>query len=316
MPDTELSPDGTTIYYEQPSAEVVKKYSSENYPEWIRTCRSLFETLHENCLEPETDVILTFGIRNNGTRPAPNMRVSFKAVGDVHFCGFEAEMDEVEEQREDEAPVKSDPISQLPKPPVAPEVRRIITQPTPVSNGVDIAALKAPVINIANSELEKAKLAIMGSLATNKLDMLNVQSTFDNVYDKGALSGLPRGVGPMSEILKIAHRNAFGHKSLIDSITVTRPKTMDHLSIQEFPTPEKHNPEAFYYEKWPDGKPIKNSSLKCDRFRHQVDEELFDIYVMFPDEGDVSGAIRCTVVAENLTIPKELLVSVSLKVEY
>ena len=52
-----------------------------------------------------------------------------------------------------------------------------------------------------------------------------------------------------------------------------------------------------------------------DRFRHQHGEELFEIDVLFPDDGDVTGTVRCTVEAENLTKPVELLIPVSRRVE-
>lgn len=37
--------------------------------------------------------------------------------------------------------------------------------------------------------------------------------------------------------------------------------------------------------------------------------------MLFPDDGDVTGAVRCTVEAENLTKPVELLIPVSRRVE-
>lgn len=79
--------------------------------------------------------------------------------------------------------------------------------------------------------------------------------------------------------------------------------------------PEKHDPEGFYYDRWPKGKPTKRGALTCDLFRHQRGEEFFEIDVLFPDDGDVTGAVRCTVEAENLTKPVELLIPVSRKVE-
>lgn len=63
------------------------------------------------------------------------------------------------------------------------------------------------------------------------------------------------------------------------------------------------------------GEADQSGALTCDLFRHQGGEELFKVDVLFSDDGDVTGAVRCTVEAENLTKPVELLIPVSRKIE-
>ena len=61
--------------------------------------------------------------------------------------------------------------------------------------------------------------------------------------------------------------------------------------------------------------PVKRGALTCELFRHKRGDELFEVNVLFPDDGDVTGAVRCTVEAENLTKPVELLTPVSRTIE-
>ena len=104
------------------------------------------------------------------------------------------------------------------------------------------------------------------------------------------------------------------HSSLFEPSGIAKPAYLDVSTILP-PMPEKHNPEGFYYDKWQKAKPSKRGALTCDLFRHQRGEELFEVDVLFPDDGDVTGAVRCIVEAENLTKPVELLIPVSRKIE-
>lgn len=77
------------------------------------------------------------------------------------------------------------------------------------------------------------------------------------------------------------------------------------------------DPETFYYQNWPSDNLVSEGALKCDLFRHHREEELFEFEVLFHPDEDVTGAVLCSVHAENLTKPVEFRVSVSQKiVEY
>lgn len=314
-PEGEIQADGTDISYEAPNAEAIGKYSSEAYPKWIDACRSIFASLHKGRMEPEAKVELTFGVTNGGTRPASKMRVSFEAIGNIDLSRDAHDPDDDEDQNDEDGQSALPPIPRLPTPPVAPAVRRIVKRPPTASQGVDIATLKMPGSGLRISELEKASRGMMSGLGPHYAAMRSAQSMFDNLHGRGALADLARGVGPMSDMMRIAEEHDRLRRSLIQPTGIARPTYIDIPAIRMPLMPEKHNPEGFYYDRWPKGKPTKRGALTCDLFRHQRGEEFFEIGVLFPEDGDVTGAVRCTVEAENLTKPVELLIPVSRKVE-
>lgn len=314
-PEAEIQADGTEISYEAPDAEAIGKYSSEAYPKWIDACRSIFESLHKGRMEPEAEVALTFGVANGGTRPASKMRVSFEAIGNIDLSRDTHDPDDDEDQNDDDGQSALPPIPRLPAPPVAPAVRRIVKRPPTASKGVDIATLRMPGSGLRISELEKASRGVMSGLGPQLAAMRSAQSMFDNLHGRGALADLARGIGPMSDMMRMTEEHGRLHRSLIHPSGIARPTYIDIPAIRIPSMPEKHNPEGFYYDRWPKGKPTKRGALTCDLFRHQRGEEFFEIAVLFPDDGDVTGAVRCTVEAENLTEPVELLIPVSRKVE-
>ncbi|MBZ9844844.1 PIN domain-containing protein [Mesorhizobium sp. CA5] len=313
-PEAEIQADGTEISYEAPDAEAIGKYSSEAYPKWIDACRSTFESLHKDRTEPEPEIALTFGVANGGTRPASKMRVSFEAIGNIDLSHNAHDPDDDEDQNDDDRQSALPPIPKLPAPPVAPAVRRIVKRPLTASKGVDIATLMAGS-GLRISELEKASRGVMSGLGPQLAAMRSAQSMFDNLHGKGALADLARGIGPMSDMMRMAEEHDRVRRSLIQPTGLASPTYIDIPTIRMPPMPEKHNPEGFYYDRWPKRKPTKRGALTCDLFRHQRGEEFFEVDVLFPDDGDVSGAVRCTVEAENLTKPTELLIPVSRKVE-
>lgn len=314
-PEAEVLADGTEVSYEAPDAEAIGRYSSEAYPKWIDTCRSIFESLHKGRMDPEAKVALTFGVANGGTRPASKMRVSFEAIGNIDLCRDAHNPDDDDDQNDDGGQSALPPISRLPAPPVAPAVRRIVRRLPTASKGVDIATLSLPGSGLRISDLAKASRGVMSDLGPQMAAMLNAQSMFDNLYGRGALADLARGIGPMSDIMRMAAEHDRLSRSLFQPTGIARPAYIDMHPIRMPPMPEIHNPERFYYDRWPKGKPTKRGALTCDLFRHQRGEQLFEIDVLFPDDGDVTGAVRCTVEAENLTKPVELLIPVSRKVK-
>ncbi|WP_139974503.1 PIN domain-containing protein [Ochrobactrum sp. CGA5] len=314
-PKPEIQADGTEISYEAPDAEAIGKYSSEAYPKWIDACRSIFESLHKGRVEPEAKVALTFGVANGGTRPALKMRVSFEAVGNIDLRRDADDSVDHEDRNDDDGQPELPPIPRLPAPPIAPAVRRIVKRSPSAAKGVDIATLRMPGSGLRISELEKASRGVMSGLGPQMAAMRSAQSMFDNLHARGALADLARGIGPMSDFMKMAEEHDRLHRSLIQPTGIARPTYIDDPAFRMPLMPEKHDPEGFYYDRWPKGKPTKRGALTCDLFRHQRGEEFFEIEVLFPDDGDVTGAVRCTVEAENLTKPVELLIPLSRKIE-
>ncbi len=311
-PEAEIQADGTEISYEAPDAEAIERYSSEAYPRWLDTCRSVFETLHKGRMEPEAKIALTFGVTNGGTRPALNMRVSFEALGKIDLSRDAHDPDDDADQNDQEERSSPAPIPRLPAPPVAPAVRRIVKRPPTASKGVNIAKLGMPSGSLSISELDKSLRGLAGDLSSQFAAMRNPQSTFGNIHDRVALADLARGIRPMQEMMRIAEERDRLRRSLIQPTDFARPISTDYLRMPLMP--EKHDPERFYYDRWPKAKPTKRGALTCDLFRHQRGEEFFEVDVLFPVDGDVTGAVRCIVEAENLTKPVELRIPVSRKV--
>lgn len=311
-PEPESLADGTEIYYEPPDAEAIEKYRSEAYPRWIGACRSIFEELHNGRIEPEAEVTVTFSIVNGGTRPASKMRVSFEAIGNIHLGRDMRDPDSDEDRNDSAGQSAPTPIAKLPSPPVAPVVRRIVKRPPAASKG-NVAKLIAPGTSLRFSELENATRLARG-LDSHFAAIRSTQSVLDNFLRTGALTDLALGKGPTSEIMRIVEQNQLS-KQLLGSTGFANSAEFDISSIRLPRFPEKHNPEGFYYAQWPEATPIKRGALTCDLFRHHREQELFEVDVLFPDSGDVTGAVRCIVEAENLTKPEELLLPVGRRIE-
>lgn len=254
--ESESQADGTEISYEAPNAETIEKYMSEAYPKWIGACRSIFEKLHNGRIEPEAEAALTFGVANGGTRPASRMRVSFKAIGNIHLSRDAHDPDNDEDQDGNDGKSALHPFPELPAPPVAPVVRRVVKRPSTPSKGVDIATLRVPSTGLRLSELEEVWRGVKG-LDSHFASIRGAQSTFDNLYGSGALAEFARGVGPISDMMRIAKEQDRLRSSLFEPNGIARSTYLDVSPVRLPPIPEKHNPERFYYDEWPKAKPTK-----------------------------------------------------------
>lgn len=128
-----------------------------------------------------------------------------------------------------------------------------------------------------------------------------------------ALADFARGIrSPLDQLKLYGNHDPLG--DLIRSPNASRSSFYDLAKIQPIHFPKPHHPEGFYYDKWPTVTPVKRGSLTCDLFRHHREEEVFTTNVVFPADGDASGAVKCIVEAENLTKPVEVVVPVSRKI--
>ena len=140
VPESKKHADGAEVTYEPPSAEEIEAYQADLYPGWVQRCRSDLERLHEGRGEIEAKVVVIFALRNTGTRPATNLRVTFKARGKVWLKRTSEDAEEVDR------PSSTAPrVSQLPKPPAAPTAKRVVKPPPkPLSTkGFDISKVKS-----------------------------------------------------------------------------------------------------------------------------------------------------------------------------
>lgn len=314
-PEAEMRADGTEIVYEAPDDGAVEAYSTEVYPKWIETCRSIFETLHEDRIEPEAEVALTFSIANGGSRPASKMRVSFEAVGNIDLSRGARDRDNDKyPKRQDGKPARS-PITNLPEPPVAPAVRCIVKQPAAVSKGFDIATLRMTNSGLKIAEIEKASRGLVSGLDPRMAAMRSAQAMFEDPYKRGVFADVMRNIGQPSSFQKVMEEENRLRRLLGKPIGYAEQVYVDMPPRQIDFMAEQYNPERFYYDRWPKWTPTKRGALTCDLFRHFRGEEFFEIHVLFPNDGDVTGAVRCTVEAENLTKPVELMIPVGRKIE-
>lgn len=301
VPADEVKPDGTRITFEPASAEAIQRYLLEEYPEWLAACRTVFERLHEGQIEWEDDLTVSFGISNVGNRPAVNMKVAFEARGDVRIKRPSNVDDLVKVRKERKA---AQPLPTLPKPPKPPEPSRKVVMPPKPS---DKLAPSVPPLS-----RNKALLAAQG------------QSSFSKARELGLLGGLDqstidRVLGANNEIDRLMREHNQIHRLTSQFAADTDPFNAgrDLLSHSISPpyVPPKHNSEAFYADDWDRYTPSKTGAYVCDLFRHRREEELFDLELFFPEDGEAKGVVICSVHAENLTEPVELRIPVSRSID-
>jgi hypothetical protein len=76
------------------------------------------------------------------------------------------------------------------------------------------------------------------------------------------------------------------------------PRLRDHLA----PLPKARDPNGFFYKPSRPSSPVSEFALECEQWRHGVEAEDFIGEIHFIDEaGEISGALECTVHAQNLS---------------
>lgn len=92
--------------------------------------------------------------------------------------------------------------------------------------------------------------------------------------------------------------------------TITR-HAIEQFRIPQTFIPEPHDPEAFYFDGWPRGRPVTKGARICDLWRHRTAERIFEFEVLFANDDEAQGAVECTVHADNLTKPELVIVTIS-----
>jgi len=312
VPDTVVQEDGTEISYIPPSAEKVEAYADTAYPNWLSECRDRLERLTEGREEKEPPVAVRFAIRNVGTRPASKVRITFETQGEVFVIRRSREADDDAKEATSIRPS----VYSLSKPPVPPQAEKVVKRPPKPqpARTLDLAELSRSVaggvratdlgLNIPRSTLQD--LALAGSVF-NGLDKSRVL---------GMLTDQHSAVGSALALHREQERLMGFHEppSLQNFVGEDRRAYLDAI-IPRIPHLPKHDPEEFYFDDWPEGRPVRSGGFTCDLFRHQGEPEFFDVELLLPKEGDVTGAVLCRVQAENLTKPVELRISVSRTIE-
>jgi hypothetical protein len=301
VPASETLPDGTEVSFTPPDPDTVQKYASQEYPGWVEACRRVLTSLHEGRTEAEPRLSLSFVLKNTGTRPATKTRVTFEALGDIQIC--RGLLDPDDEEGQSAASKSSGASSQsLPAPPRAPTPTRHVKKPptnVTTQTGGDRILPPAVLSALQSGALTNAMRALGAQSDLQKLIGPNLTGILGN----DTLAELRRGA-LWSERLGVAPGiSSFSYQPEILS------------STPEWFEPEAHDPEAFYFDDWPKSQPVKGGGLTCDLFRHGRTMAFNEIDLVFPANGDVSASVRCTVEAENLTVPSQCTIRVSRTVE-
>lgn len=65
------------------SEEVIEKYNSEEYPDWLERCEAILGGLASHLRQKTADPMFCFKIENVGSRPAKDALITFETKGDI-----------------------------------------------------------------------------------------------------------------------------------------------------------------------------------------------------------------------------------------
>ncbi len=298
-PEPETHPDGTTITYAVPDEAEIDAYEREAYPAWLERCRSILTSLHEGRDEPEAAIKLRFEVSNRGTRPAYHVRIAFEATGAVEFwrTAFNDSAKDAEEAKD--RPSRTDPL--LPSPPRPPVFKRTVSRrPSPTgSTSHTLPAASRP--GAAFSGWHHLSLIDQINQISPLLKTLREQERYTDLVKPISMPGHIQAI--------IAATKISEQYPSITARAIAAPDSGTLAPIIPY-RPPPHDPEAFYFDHWPPGVPVRTGALTCDLFRHRNATEAFEVTVILPEEGDAAGSVLCTVHAKNLTKPETLRVPV------
>lgn len=257
----------------------VHTYRDVAYPDWLSRCRSALANLHEGQGRKEPAMIVQVPMRNEGTRPAAQVRVDFEAQGPVQLVRILNDDDDGLDEEPNEPAVP-----RLPSPPAPPAFKTVETRKEALGHaegivlrrsGVDIAILARGLPNYGSACREMNRAS----------DMLRSLSGGSYATLLGADPVLAQPIRPSFEHL------------------IGRPNI-----------PESRDPEGFYYD-WPPREVVRKGSFNCELWRHRGGEEAFEFEVLFDGDGAVAGSVVCTVHAQNLTHPVQSRILVRREIE-
>jgi hypothetical protein len=254
--------------------------------------------------EFEPEVLLRWSILNEGTRPASQVRLEFEAKGPLELMRPLAQDDD--DDAGADAPTKSaSPAApHLPAAPKPPAFGQRVTRtqaPVPtlpkVPGGFDIASIKSA------TEVHK-QFASASAVKRLGLDRLSHPSYLQSINTASDL--VKRWSDPT--LLAASRLEALANPHSFATIT---PQTIEPFRIPRVFTPDPHDPEAFYFDKWKRGRPVTKGALTADLWRHRTAEKSFEFDVLFVNDDEVQGAVECIVHADNLTKPERVIVTIS-----
>lgn len=288
VPESEERSDGTKVTYRPPDPEEVERYRTEKYPGWVSECRSMLEKLHESGVEMEPVPKLAWVLANEGARPAVQVRVTFAAEGPIRFRRLSTDDGEGDDEDSAKVATASGTLRRLPPPPRPPQVQRMVDRSGVVAKGADTLAAGVRLSNLRIGDMGR-----IGGAGTALADLARVGAALTRDQERW--------------------RSVIG--SLGEPMVPAVVPSMDMVPAFEPFVPPKHDKEAFYYDEWPPDTPVRSGAVTCDLYRHRNGEMEFEVEVVFAQDGDIRGAVLCTVHAENLTAPVSLRIAVRRSIE-
>jgi hypothetical protein len=203
----------------------------------------------------------------------------------------------------DESPPKSSPsavrLPAAPKPPAFGQ--RVTRTQAPLStvpklpSGFDIASIKSA------TEAHKQFTSVVKNLGLDRWSDPNYLNSINTASDL-----VKRWSDP--NLLAASRFDSLVSPASFATIT---PREIEPFRIPRIPVPKPHDPEAFYFDNWRRGRPVTKGALTSDIWRHQTSEKTFEFEVLFTNDGELQGAVECTIHADNLTQPERVVVTVS-----
>jgi hypothetical protein len=146
-PRVTAEPSGeiVTVSFAPPPEAEIAAYADERYPRWLDDCRAVLESLHVGRDVPAPAQHLRWTMSNEGSRPAPQVRVTFEAKGPLRIRRL---LDGADEARVRAPPARATaaPTAVLPTPPRPPVFVETVTR-TPAPSkpvvGVSLATLRS-----------------------------------------------------------------------------------------------------------------------------------------------------------------------------
>jgi hypothetical protein len=72
-----------SLKYQPPTIDDVRAYEEHHYPEWTASIRTFFADLHNRLAAPHRYATCAVVLKNEGSRPATSVMVTFKALGGI-----------------------------------------------------------------------------------------------------------------------------------------------------------------------------------------------------------------------------------------
>ncbi|PHS22344.1 MAG: hypothetical protein COA84_12845 [Robiginitomaculum sp.] len=276
--DSVLKIVGKSVSYVPPPEGEIKAYKETAYPEWVECCRGRLSELHKVFCETTNTEGIKYFMTNSGSRPAEQVRVNFRADGDIYFMRYSKEGSERRDEVQEEM-ISSKTSPSLPPPPQAPQPTRIVKHsPETASSG----PLRLKGMDIG-------QLAGMRSLLDDS-------------------SGIGRMIKQQQDIKK--NLNPYSAPS---DIFNHEPQVHGALAAIRNLRPPTHDPEAFYYDEWPSDVAVDDGALTCDLWRHQSAAQAFSLELHADKNKLTGGSFHVEVHAQNLTRPVTLRTKVQVQ---